>query len=115
VNLRARLLQALDPMPTGALVPVEWVRGIVDECGEADSVDLTCEEVGQLLDRAPSTIRTWAGAGKLPGAYRLHGREWRIPRGALRELRAPVEAAGDDDAPVDLRTYRKSIAEGGRR
>lgn len=47
------------------------------------SVDLTVAEVAELLHRAPGTIRGWCASGELPGAYRLRGREWRIPTAAV--------------------------------
>lgn len=85
MDLHTRLRKALDPLPDGALVPVSWLQGFLEE-EEGDRLgDYTVEEVGQVLDRAPSTVRTWIGQGRLR-AYRL-GREWRVTREAIRELR----------------------------
>jgi excisionase family DNA binding protein len=47
--------------------------------------DMTAEEVGQHLGRAPSTVRNLCAAGEFPGAYKLNGKDWRIPREALRQ------------------------------
>lgn len=89
-------------------MPVEWVRGLMEEePPEDEGVDLTVHDVAALLDRAPSTIRTWCGAGRFPGAYRLQGREWRIPRADLRGLRDPMEGdSSGDGGPVDLGAWR---------
>jgi excisionase family DNA binding protein len=57
--------------------------------------DLTVEDVGRELNRAPSTIRGWLGSGSLRG-YRLNGREWRIPRQALKEF---LEAQRSEPPP----------------
>ena len=66
---RADLLSMLDdeprPLPNPAL-----------------EVDMTVAEVAELLKRAPATVRGWCATGELPGAYRLLGREWRIPSAA---------------------------------
>lgn len=88
---------AFDALPDTALVPVGWVRPLLaaSEPGthEHDALGLTVQEVADECGRAPSTVRTWAAEGRLPGAKRLRGREWRIPRSALRALL-------DDDAPA---------------
>lgn len=107
MDLATRLRKALDPIPDGSTVPVSWIRSFLDEAGEGDRLgDYTVEEVAQVLDRAPSTVRTWIGQGKLR-AYKL-GKEWRVTRDAIRELR---NGAGGKPAcrgtDVDLGSWRK--------
>ncbi len=114
MDLRSRLRAIVAPLPPGAAVtlPVEVVRTWLEVEGVGDTpVDLTVQEVGDLLGRAPSTVRTWCGAGRLPGAYRLRGREWRIPRGALRALRQAGGGQGEpgDDEVPDLGRWRRVI------
>ncbi len=46
--------------------------------------DMTLDDVAAEVGRAVSTIRTWCNGGRLQGAYRLNGRDWRVPRAALR-------------------------------
>jgi excisionase family DNA binding protein len=46
----------------------------------SDLADLTADEVAREFGRSASTVRGWLGEGRFPGAYRLNGREWRIPR-----------------------------------
>ena len=81
---------ALRALPDDAQVPVRWVRELVAEMGLGDgspgSVGLTVSQVAEVTGRAPSTVRTWAAEGRLPGARRLRGREWRIPRAAISAL-----------------------------
>jgi excisionase family DNA binding protein len=96
VTLHDRLRRVVDSLPEGASVslPVEVLREWLDDEGaapeqtsEAQGFDLTAQDAAALLDRSASTVRGWCASGVLPGAYRLQGREWRIPRGALASLR----------------------------
>jgi hypothetical protein len=46
--------------------------------------------VGDLCDRYArkgSAVRAWLEAGRFPGAYKLNGRDWRIPLVALAAVR----------------------------
>ena len=84
-----QLLESIRGLPPEAQVPVGWIReqigrGQQRAVADEELVDLTVAGVAELLGRAPSTIRGWLSSGKLRG-YKL-GREWRIPRSALREL-----------------------------
>lgn len=45
--------------------------------------DLTVAQLAEHLGRQPSTVRGWCERGELPNAYRLNGREWRIPPAAV--------------------------------
>lgn len=64
---------------------VEELQEIVGELEEVEALgDLTVDHVAEELDRTPACIRTWCRDGKIRGAYRLNGREWRIPRDGLR-------------------------------
>ena len=53
-------------------------RGALDLEGE-----LTVAQFAKRLGRKPSTVRGWCERGALQGAYRLNGREWRIPPAAV--------------------------------
>ena len=48
--------------------------------------DMTLEAVATEVGRASSTVRTWCNSKRLDGAYRLNGRDWRIPQAALRNF-----------------------------
>ena len=83
-----RLREALVRLPAEALVPVGWVRGQLDD-GQPEHVqaellnDMTIDEVARMLNRSPSTVRSWCNTELLKGAYKLRKREWRIPPVAL--------------------------------
>ena len=90
MSLRSRLEKVVDGMPAGSAVtlPVEWLRCLLklEEQSSVEIDDLTCEQAARILGRSPSTVREWCRAGEIRGAYRLKGREWRLPRSGLREF-----------------------------
>ena len=45
--------------------------------------DMTLGQVANEVGRATSTVRTWLNSKRLQG-YKLNGRDWRVPRIALR-------------------------------
>lgn len=84
------LIQGLDGAAV-VTVRVDWLRDMLDrqmgKTPESDvEVDLRAPEVGKILNRDASTVRLWCRAGLLPGAYRLLGREWRVPRSAIAKF-----------------------------
>ena len=105
----------VDAMPDGAAVtlPVSWLREQMkqERSDGADIGDLTCEQAAEPLGRSPSTVREWCRAGEIHGAYRLRGREWRIPRSGLREfLEGQVTSrpqAFHRDQENDLSSWRR--------
>ena len=80
--------------PPGSAVPVlrEHLLDVLQDDASAPSAplagDLTCATAGGIIGRHASTLRGMCARGELPGAYRQHGREWRIPAGALATYRA---------------------------
>ena len=81
-------IATLEALPDEALVPVRWVRSLIKSVGSGDCSEVghTVLEVAAATNRAASTVRTWCAEGRLPGARRLRGREWRIPTAALQTL-----------------------------
>lgn len=97
---RDALFRIAQALPDGTAVPVPraWLLELL-EGTEAPGVtsaplevDLTPEEVGAALHRSPVTIRAYCNAELIPGAYRLRGRQWRIPRAALEAFQAAERA-----------------------
>jgi len=92
MSLRTQLQAMVDGMPPGSSVslPVDWLQSLLEQevkrVGDMPDDLLTLEEVGKRLGRAVSTARSWCNSGKIPGAFRLHGKDWRIPTKALQEL-----------------------------
>jgi excisionase family DNA binding protein len=84
------LRREVEAMPPGTLLPRDWFLARLDQtAGEggvaapAATVDLTIRDLAALFGRSPSTIRGWVERGAFPTAYRLNGREWRIPQAAV--------------------------------
>lgn len=105
----------LDSLPDNALLPVRYIREILARTTVHDSeplADLDVADVAAALGRAPSTIRAWLHAGELQGGYKLRGREWRVPREALRAYLDAQRQGTDLTAvfrrrEVDLSSWRK--------
>ena len=73
------------------------LEGTPDDVQPAVTRDMSVEQVALEVQRSPSTIRRWLIAGELRG-YKLQGRDWRVPRPALREY-LTRQARPDDDSP----------------
>ena len=106
------LAKLLVHLPDDALVPVGWLRAQLrqPDAVQADGVgDLSCADVAKMLSRTPGCIRGWCKSGEFARAYRLNGREWRIPRASLR---AYLDAHGSKKSaqtaePINLGRWRK--------
>ncbi len=48
--------------------------------------DFTIVELAARLHRSPSTIRGWCEHGRFDGAFKLNGRDWRIPQASVDEF-----------------------------
>lgn len=95
--LRDRLNKIVSALPDSAsvTVPVADLREWLEHDGDGDPnlvFDLTVDDIAHQLGRTPACVRAWCRAGRVPGAYRLNGREWRIPRAGLT---AYIERARD--------------------
>ena len=103
------LRAALTAMPPGTLVPRDWVLeqlpdgapGVpaVETPAPPARVDLTIRGLAQLFGKQASTVRAWVERGDFPGAYKLHGKEWRVPASAV-------------EAFQDRQRHRKSPSRG---
>jgi excisionase family DNA binding protein len=115
----AALLDTLRATPPGALIPRDWlIDQLEEECATtAEGLrDLTVEEMAELSGRAASTVRGWLAAKKISEAYRLMGREWRVPREAFRRFLDQQTTAGSEgksgtqpSSKVDLSEWRRHL------
>ena len=49
--------------------------------------DLTVAELAERFRRSASTVRGWCERGRFEGAYKLNGRDWRVPPAAIETFR----------------------------
>jgi excisionase family DNA binding protein len=122
VDLAARLRALADALPPHG--SVTFTRAdlveMVGECGAGKPepeqlADLTVPALAAELGRSGSTIRGWLGEGLFPHAYRLQGREWRIPRSDVKAFLTQQQKppAIDEPEPVsesdDLGSWRTLV------
>ncbi len=107
MNLADRLRQLAERLPPGGSLTLTRAGllelAAVDE-GELDQpaarADFTVAELAARFHRSQSTVRDWCEHGRFAGAYKLNGRDWRIPQagvdGFLSEQRgeSPVAQLG---------------------
>lgn len=124
MSLRTAVEMLVAAAPADATIPVRWLAEQLEADGPNAAVtpvespllvDLTVDELAARLNRGTSTIRTWLANGDLPGAYRNHGREWRIPLAAVEAMqRAEAKRHTTSIEPVsapavELSDWRKHI------
>ena len=90
-RLAESLARIVDGMPPGSAVTLsaDWLRAqleAVREIHEAPLAHLTVKQLAEETGRSVSTVRGWLAEQLIPGAYKLRGREWRVPRAGLREF-----------------------------
>lgn len=103
VSLAKRLRELAEHLPPGGSLTItrDALLGLAagEGCRSEHAVappDLTVAELGGRFHRSPSTIRAWCEHGRFDGAYKLNGRDWRIPQAAVdaflaRQRRQPQE------------------------
>lgn len=101
------LLDLLESLPDGALLPVGWVRQQLQAEADDEAEDigggpelLRVPALADRFDRAESTIRAWCRDGDLEGAYRLNGREWHVPVEAVERFEEEQREADEEPGPV---------------
>ncbi len=111
------LREALTAMPPGTLVPRDWVLARLPEDTQGvppavtpalpRRVDLTIRDLAQLFGKQPSTVRSWVERGDFPGAYKLHGKEWRVPVSAVDSFQNRQRRAKSDTRLSAWRRVRR--------
>ena len=115
-----RLRAALTAMPPGTLVPRDWVLdrlsediprvATVETPAPPARVDLTIRELAQLFGKQRSTVRAWVERGDFAGAYKLHGKEWRVPESGVEVFQNRQRGAKSDIRLSAWRRVRRSDA-----
>lgn len=109
-----RLRAAAEHLPPGASITVtrEAILEALQEQGGGG--DLTVAQLAERFGRSKSCVRAWLEQGLLRG-YRLRGREWRIPAGALAEFEQAEQEGRRRQTPrrgtgiADLAAWRREV------
>lgn len=119
MTLRERLERLLEDLPPGGSVTL--TRSSLEELLESSTEapaprektigDLTVQDLAEELDRSESTVRGWCADGLIEGAYKLRGREWRIPRAAARRF-LKREANGEKVRPTRVLSRGQEVSLG---
>ncbi len=104
MTLADRLRQLAEALPPGGSLTLTRV-GLLELAGEGGSqpdqevtpVDFTVAELAARFHRSGSTVRDWCEHGRFEGAYKLNGRDWRVPQAAVDAFLA---AQRRDEGPV---------------
>jgi hypothetical protein len=75
--------------------------------------DLTAHQLAERYGRSCSAVRQWLEVGRVPGAYKMRNREWRIPFASVLAFeaseRAPTASENGTRDVVSLAAWRKEL------
>ena len=97
----AGVRERLQALPRGSLVPVDWVLELLADGQDSPArpgtpaVDLNVADLALLFKKRPSTVRAWIERGDFPGAYKLNGKEWRVPASAVDAFQKAQQRVAD--------------------
>ncbi len=88
---REALRRLVEAHPLGATItmtmPRAWWVELLDADADATGPDYQVRDLAKLFSRSQSSVRAWCEEGRFPGAYKLRGKHWRIPRIAVTRFR----------------------------
>jgi Helix-turn-helix domain len=101
-DLTAGLRALAEALPAGTAVPVprELLLELLGSNGAAvqtsatPPADLTVADLCREFTRKPSAVRAWLERGDFPGAYKLQGRDWRVPAAGVEAYRSRQQQGG---------------------
>ncbi|HVH67002.1 MAG TPA: helix-turn-helix domain-containing protein [Gemmatimonadales bacterium] len=86
MSLADHLRALAERLPPGACLTLtrDGLLGLATEhANDPDQMvmdgDVTIAQLAARFYRSPSTIRGWCECGRFQGAYKLNGRDWRVP------------------------------------
>ena len=90
MNLADRLRELAERLPPGGLLTLTR-DGLLALAAGGDGqashavlqADVTVAELATRFHRSASTVRGWCEHGRFEAAYKLNGRDWRIPKRAV--------------------------------
>lgn len=105
---RLRKVAELLPVGTSITLTRETLLEALKAAADVTTVpiDTTAAELAARFQRSTSTIRGWLEAGRFPGAYKLRGRDWRVPAEAIDAFREQ-ERRRHASPDLDLSGWRK--------
>jgi len=111
MSLADRLRELAERLPPGGSLTLTrdgLLNLAASDGGQADRAaaraDLTVAELAARFHRSASTVRDWCEHGRFKGAYKLNGRDWRIPVTALDGFLA--EQRGEKTPAAQLGAWR---------
>jgi excisionase family DNA binding protein len=84
-----RLRELAERLPPGGSLTLtrEGLLELAADEGQTEQraarADFTVAELAARFHRSPSTVRDWCEHARFEGAYKLNGRDWRIPQAAV--------------------------------
>lgn len=105
MNPSARLAALLEQLSPDAMLPARWILEQLaeeplqtsgNEAAAPLARDLTVKEFGACFGKSASTARLWCEQGSVAGAWKLNGREWRIPLASVERFREAQGAPPPD-------------------
>lgn len=116
---REALRLLVDQLEDGQVVsvPVAWARELLADATTGEHPELlTVADLAQHYGRAESTVRGWLEAGRFATAFKIEGRDWRVPRDGLAAFDEGQRNSGvrDADPPrtTEATQRRRSTADG---
>ncbi len=114
MSLADRLRELAERLPPGGSLTLTrdgLLSLVASEGGQADQAtapaDLTVAELAARFHRSASTVRDWCEHGRFEGAYKLNGRDWRIPVTGLDAFLAEQRRGGPRAELGAWRSVRK--------
>jgi len=73
------LRELVERLPPGGAVTLPREALLEVLAGLQTSAEYTVAQIADRLHRSPSTVRGWCEAGRFADAFKLNGKDWRVP------------------------------------